>query len=280
MANVLPKSMQVFVLRALVEGCSMESTARIFEVNPHTVCKLLIRVGAGCQVLHDEKMRNLSCKRLEVDEIWQFIGKKSKHATDEEKENHIGDAWTFVAIDSDTKLVPAYRTGHRSAEMTHAFMKDVASRLANRVQLTSDGFITYAAAVDDAFGAEGVDYAQLHKTYEGDAFGPRKYSPPQITGIAKKPIFGSPEETLVSTSFVERNNLNIRMGSRRFTRLTNAFSKKPENHDAAIALHFAHHNFVRIHQSLRVTPAMAAGIETTVWSVEDLLDAAFARSDW
>ncbi len=141
-------------------------------------------------MLHDEKMRNLSCKRLEVDEIWQFIGKKSKHATDEEKENHIGDAWTFVAIDSDTKLVPAYRTGHRSAEMTHAFMKDVASRLANRVQLTSDGFITYAAAVDDAFGAEGVDYAQLHKTYEGDAFGPRKYSPPQITGIAKKPIFG------------------------------------------------------------------------------------------
>jgi IS1 family transposase len=227
----------------------------------------------------DTRMVNLPCKRLEVDELWAYVAKKQRHVTHEDAAERVGDTWTFVAIDSETKLVPSFLVGKRDAASTHAFINDVAGRLINRVQITSDGLRTYVTAIGDAFAETGVDYAQLHKVYEAEPTGPGRYSPPKVTSTEKTPIFGEPDADLVSTSYVERQNLTVRMGVRRYTRLTNAFSKKLEQHIAATALHFAHYNFVRRHQTLRDTPAMAAGLEQTMWSVGDLLDATIgARS--
>lgn len=277
MANVLPREKQIAVIGALVEGCSIRSTERMTGVNRETVGTLLMRVGNGCANLLDETMRDLPCKRLEIDELWAYVGKKQRHVTPEDDTKRVGDTWTFVAIDSDTKLVPSFLVGKRDAESTRAFISDVAGRLKNRVQISTDGLRTYIDAIGDAFGDRGVDYAQLHKTYEAEPTGPGRYSPPKVTATEKTPIFGEPVERLVSTSFVERQNLTVRMGVRRYTRLTNAFSKKLENHVAATALHFAHYNFVRRHQTLRVTPAMEAGLAPTMWSVGDLLDATLDR---
>ena len=272
MSNVLPRSKQVQVVSALVEGCSVRSTERMTGVNRKTVLTLLVRMGEGCASLLDDTMVNLPCKRLELDELWAFIGKKERQLTESDDASK-GDAWTFVAVDAETKLVPSFLVGKRDQVTTNAFIHDLASRLQNRAQVSTDGFKTYVNAIDDAFAGD-VDYAMVIKKYEGEAAGPGRYSPPKVTGIDKIPVFGSPREELVSTSYVERQNLTVRMGVRRYTRLTNAFSKKLENHIAATALHFAHYNFVRSHQTLRCTPAMAAGVSKTLWTIEDLLDAA------
>jgi IS1 family transposase len=221
----------------------------------------------------DERMRDLSGTRLEIDELWAFVGKKQRHVRKSDDAKRVGDTWTFVAIDSETKLVPSFLVGKRDAASTHAFITDVADRMKNRVQVSTDGLRTYVDAIGTAFAETGVDYAQLHKTYEAEPTGPGRYSPPKVIATEKTPVFGEPVTEYVSTSYVERQNLTVRMGVRRYTRLTNAFSKKLENHVAATALHFAHYNFVRRHQTLRVSPAMAAGVESTLWSTSDLLDA-------
>lgn len=278
-ANVLPRSKQLAVLGALVEGCSIRSTERMLGVHRDTIMRLGARVGEGCANLLDEMMRDLPCERLELDELWAFVGKKQRHVKSTDDTSRVGDVWTWVAIDATTKLVPTFITGKRDATTANAFIQDLAARLRNRVQVTTDGLRTYVAPIADAFGTSGVDYAQLHKTYEAEATGPGRYSPPKVTGTEKTPIFGFPVEELVSTSYVERQNLTMRMGIRRFTRLTNAHSKKIENHGAAVALHFAHYNLVRVHQTLRCTPAMAAGVTSTVWTMDELLDAALARTE-
>ena len=218
-------------------------------------------------------MVNLSCKRLELDELWAFVGKKQRRVTAEDDASKVGDAWTWVAIDSDTKLVPSFLVGKRDSECADAFVHDLAARLATRVQITTDGLRTYVEPIQTVFGADGVDYAQLIKSYAADGIESGRYSPPKVAGIDKTPVFGSPLAELVSTSYVERQNLTVRMAVRRYTRLTNAFSKKIENHVAATALHFAHYNFVRRHQTLRVAPAMVAGVSKTLWSTEELVAA-------
>jgi IS1 family transposase len=235
-----------------------------------------VRVGDGCAALLDTTMRDLPCERLEIDEPWSFVGKKQRHVKESDDESRVGDAWTYVAIDADTKLVPCVLTGKGTAENTNAFISDLASRLRNRVQISTDGLRMYVQAIGESFPA-GVDYAQIVKEYE--AAGAGRYSPPKVTATEKTPIFGAPIEELVSTSNVERQNLTMRMQiRRRFTRLTNAHSKKLENHRAAIALHFAHYNFARIHSTLRVTPAMAAKLTSTLWSMDELLDAAMGAA--
>jgi IS1 family transposase len=273
MSNVLPRSKQVSVLSGLTEGCSVRSVERMTGVHRDTIIKLLVRVGAGCAALLDQKMVDLDCKRVEVDELWGFVSKKQRHMRETDDASRVGDTWTYVAIDSDTKLIPTFLTGQRNAETTNAFVSDLASRLRNRVQITPDGLRMYVEAVASAFG-DDVDFAQIVKSYEADPVGPGRYSPPKVTGTEKTPIIGKPVAELVSTSYVERQNLTMRMGIRRLTRLTNGFSKKLENHGAAIALHVAHYNFVRIHKTIRATPAMAAGVSSTLWSMDDLLGAA------
>lgn len=271
MANVLPRSKQLAVLSALVEGVSIRGTERLTGVCREAILSLLVRVGNGCAALLDERMRDLPCTRLEIDELWAFVAKKQRHVKKTDPTSY-GDTWTFVAVDATTKLVPYFLTGKRDVPTTEAFISDLASRLRYRVQISTDGLRMYAAAIGASF-ASGVDYATIVKEYEVEPAGPGRYSPPKVTSTAKTPIYGAPIEELVSTSFVERQNLTMRMQIRRFTRLTNAHSKKLENHGAAIALHFAHYNFVRIHSTIRCTPAMAAGIATTVWSMDELLDA-------
>lgn len=272
MANNLSREKQIAVCSALVEGCSVRSTMRMTGVDRETIGTLLVRVGEGCADLLDEKMRNLDCDRLEIDELWAFVGKKQRNVKADEDTSRVGDTWTFCAIDADTKLVPSFLVGKRNAQCTRAFISDVASRLNSRVQISTDGLRSYIEAIGASFANVGVDYAQLHKTYEAEAMGPGRYSPPKVTSTEKTPIFGEPDADLVSTSYVERQNLTVRMGVRRYTRLTNAFSKKIENHVAATALHFAHYNFVRRHQTLRVSPAMAAGVSSTLWSMGELLE--------
>jgi IS1 family transposase len=278
MANVLPRTKQLAVIGALVEGCSIRSTERMFGVHRDTVMRLGARVGEGCANLLSETMVDLPCERLELDELWAFVGKKQRHVKAGDAIT-AGDTWTWVAIDAETKLVPSFMTGKRDATTANAFIKDLAARLRGRVQVTTDGLRAYVAPLAQAFGPDGVDYAQLHKTYEAEATGPGRYSPPKVTGTEKTPVFGFPVEELVSTSYVERQNLTMRMGNRRFTRLTNAHSKKIENHVASVALHFAHYNFARVHSTLRCTPAMAAGVATTVWSLGELVDAALAHTE-
>lgn len=273
MANHLAREKQIAVVSALIEGCSIRSTERMTGVNRQTVGTLLERVGAGCADLLDARMVKLPCKRLEIDELWAFVGKKQRHVRKTDDASRVGDTWTYLAIDADTKLIPAFMVGKRTGATTHAFVADLATRLTNRVQISTDGLRQYVDAIGDSFGRENVDYAQLHKTYEAEASGPGRYSPPKVTSTEKTPVFGAPEADLVSTSYVERSNLSVRMGIRRYTRLTNGYSKKLEMHIAATALFVAHYNFVRRHHTLRVTPAMEAGLEQTMWSVADLLGA-------
>ncbi len=273
---MLPRSKQIATMSALVEGCSVRSTERLTGVHRDTIIRFMVRVGNGCANLLDETMVDLPCTRLELDELWAFVGKKQRNVTERDGFDK-GDAWTFVAIDSGTKLVPSFLVGKRNEECTRAFVEDVARRMRNRVQVTTDGLRTYVAPIGDAFRETGVDYAQLHKVFKAEAMGLGRYSPPKATGTEKTPIFGAPISELVSTSFVERQNLTVRMGVRRYKRLTNAFSKKLENHGAAMALHFAHYNFVRVHKTLRCTPAMAAGVSSTVWDMNKLIDEALAH---
>lgn len=277
MANHLRTEKKLAVLAALVEGCSVRSTERLTGVHRDTICRLLARVGDGCAALLDERMVDLGCKRLELDELWSFVGKKQRMVTDDDDRERVGDQWTYIAIDATTKLIPTFLVGKREARNTNAFVADVASRLRNRVQLSTDGLKQYIEAVERAFGS-GVDFAQIVKSYEAEPAGEGRYSPPRVASTEKTPIVGEPIAELVSTSYVERNNLNIRMGTRRFTRLTNAFSKKLENHVAAVALHVAHYNFVRVHRTLHVTPAVEADVTDHVWGLDELLADVEARA--
>jgi IS1 family transposase len=220
--------------------------------------------------LQDEKFRNLTSKRIQCDEIWSFIGAKEKNTSAEKKAQGWGDCWTWVAIDADTKLVPSWRIGPRDAATAYDLMQDLASRLANRVQLTTDGHKSYLSAVEDAFGGD-IDYAMLVKIYGSSGENETRYSPAKCLGGIPTPVTGEPDPKHVSTSYVERQNLTMRMSIRRFTRLTNGFSKKIEMHAHSVALHYAYYNFVKIHQTLRVTPAMAAGVTDRLWSIEDLV---------
>lgn len=273
MSNVLPREKQLAILRCLVEGCSVRATERMVDVSRETVLSLLVRAGEGCEHLHDSLMRNLACECIEVDEIWGFVQKKQRHVRADENAAEVGDAWTYIALDADTKLIPSFRVGKRNAENTNAFIADLKSRLNTRPQITSDGLALYIDAIEAAFGHD-VDYGQVIKSYEAEPAGAGRYSPPKVTSVEKAIVFGDPDLESMSTSFVERQNLTMRMQIRRMTRLTNAFSKLTRNHKAATALHIAHYNFVRRHQTLRTSPAMAAGVTETLWSMDQLLDAA------
>jgi IS1 family transposase len=273
MANVLSTDKKIAVIGALAEGSSIRSIERITGVHRDTIMRLGVKVGQGCAAIMDAKMRNLSCKRLEMDEIWGFVGKKERHVKQGDS-MEVGSVWTFCAIDADTKLVPAFMVGHRDPATTQAFVKDVAGRMANRVQISTDGLKSYIAAIDKAFGTE-VDYAQIIKIYGNEQIDNRRYSPPSGVISSEKLIYtGNPNEDLISTSYIERLNATTRTHMRRLTRLTLAFSKKRENFVAAVGLHFAYYNFVKRHNTLRCTPAMAAGVTGTTWSVADLVEAA------
>jgi IS1 family transposase len=259
------------VVAALVEGNSIRSTERMLGIHRDTIMRLLVEVGTGCAALMDEKMRELPCKRVQVDEIWSYVGKKQRHVKSDDDRARVGDQWTFVAIDEETKLVPSYLVGKRTSVCANIFMRDLSMRLANRVQLSSDAMDSYADAVERAFGAD-VDYGQAVKFYEAEPIGPGRYSPPKVVDMERSVIVGTPDQRHISTSIIERQNLTMRMSMRRFTRLTNGFSKKIENMKAAVSLHFAHYNFVRMHKSLRMTPAMAAGVEKGIWSLGELVE--------
>lgn len=278
--NKLSRQKRTQIISALVEGNSLRATARMCDVAFNTVLKLLPEIGQVCLDYQDKAFRNLKCKRIQCDEIWSFCYAKEKNVpADKQGQFGYGDVWTWVAIDPDTKIIPSFMVGSRSALTAREFMDDLASRLANRVQLTTDGYRIYLNAVEEAFGSD-VDYAMLVKIYGADSEPDTRYSPPECIDCKPIAITGNPNPRHISTSHVERQNLTMRMKMRRFTRLTNAFSKKIENHIHAIALHYMHYNFCRIHQSLRVTPAMEAGVSDHVWSIEEvvsLLDAGLER---
>ncbi|MGH9762470.1 MAG: IS1 family transposase [Blastocatellia bacterium] len=276
MANILPMEKRVAVVGALAEGNSIRAIERMTGIHRDTIMRLGVRIGEGCHRLLDGMMRDLPCERIEVDEIWGFIGKKQRHVTTEAESWEKGDAWTFIAVDADSKLVPCFHVGKRSTDDTVAFVTDLSSRLKNRVQLSSDAMPAYVWGVEQGFGCE-VDYGQVIKTFSatpGHHHTERKYSPGQVTQTVKKVIMGTPSKRLISTSYVESQNLTVRMHVRRLTRLTNAFSKKLDNFKAAIALHFAYYNLVKRHTTLRMTPAMAAGVTDTFWTVADLIERA------
>jgi len=269
--NRLTTDRRKAVVASLVEGNSIRATVRMTGVAKNTIVKLLMELGDVCAKYQDETLRNLTCKRLQCDEIWSFVGAKDKNVPAEKQGQFgVGSVWTWTAIDADTKLIASWLVSTRDAGAAHDFMQDVASRLKHRVQLTTDGHKPYLSAVEDAFGG-GIDYATLTKIYGTDPQGEKRYSPPVCLGCESKTVTGSPDPKHVSTSYVERQNLTMRMSMRRFTRLTNAFSKKVENHAAAVALYFMYYNFGRVHQTLRVTPAMEAGIADHVWSVEEIV---------
>ena len=278
MANVLPLSKRVQVLHMLVEGASMRSISRVVGVSINTVTKLLVDAGEACLDFHDENVRGLNSKRIECDEIWSFCYAKEKNAHRAGQPDWSGDVWTWTSIDADSKLICNWFVGGRDAEFAQAFMNDLAARLNNRVQMTTDGHKAYLSAIDNAFGND-IDYAQLVKLYGNQPQGKTtRYSPAECTGTKKKVRTGKPDKSKVSTSYAERQNLTMRMSMRRFTRLTNAFSKKFDNHCHALALYFMYYNFCRIHKTLKVTPAMEAGITDTLWSLEDIVAEIDARA--
>jgi len=257
------------ILNLLVEGSSVRATSRIADVSPVTVLKLLLEAGEKAKDLQDSQMVNLQVRFVQVDEIFSFIGKKQKQLTPLDSEE-FGDQYVFVAMDSETKLVPAFSVGKRTGAMALSFMDELHYRIINRFQLSTDAFAPYFNVVDAVFGSD-IDYGQIHKEYREDPKGERRYSPGKIIRVTIKPLIGNPVNKRISTSHIERQNLTIRMQMRRFTRLTNAFSKSLRYHKAAIALHFFFYNFVRIHESLRVTPAMEAKITNRLWNFSDLL---------
>lgn len=270
--NILPIPKQVQIVSALAEGCSIRATARMVGVEHKTVMRVLLRAGENCLRLLDSKIRGVRAKRVQVDEIWTYVFKKqARLASDDSPE--WGDQYVFIGMDADTKLAISHRVGKRDATTAFYLMQDLQRRLANRVQLTTDGFKPYLSAVEDSFGAD-VDYAMLVKLYgkeKGEPEGPAWYGPAKVVAAMPQLIIGKPQLRHVSTSYIERQNLTIRMQARRFTRLTNAFSKKLENLKAQVALHFAYYNFCRIHQTLRVAPAVEAGIADRGWTIEELL---------
>ncbi len=269
--NKLKIEKQVAVIASLVEGNSIRATCRMTGVAKNTVVKLLADVGQACSDHQDKVLRGLPCKNIQCDKIWSFCYAKEKNVPKDKKGQFgYGDVWTFTAIDADTKLVPSWYIGRRDLEDATIFMKDLAGRLKNRVQLTTDGHKMYLEAVENAFGKD-IDFSQLVKIYGQSVEGQKRYSPPICIGTIKTEINGYPEKEKVSTSYVERQNLTMRMNLRRFTRLTNGFSKKVENLSYAVALHFMYYNFCRVHQTLRVTPAMEAKVTDHVWGIEEIL---------
>ncbi len=267
--NTLNNMERARLISVLVEGNSLRATARICDVAFNTVLKFIPQIGQACFDFQDKAFHNLKCKRIQCDEIWSFCYAKEKNVPKDKKGQFgYGDIWTWVAMDAESKLVPSFMVGNRDSITAKMFIDDLASRLANRVQLTTDGYKVYLEAIEGAFGCE-IDYAMLVKTYESTQEETR-YSPARCTGCKAIPITGNPDPKHISTSFIERQNLTMRMAMRRFTRLTNAFSKKVENHAFHLALHYMHYNFVRIHKTLRVTPAMAAGVTDHLWSVEEI----------
>ncbi len=282
--NKLSDERRAQVVSCLVEGMSIRGTVRVTGVAKNTIVKLLANLGQACADYQDGVLTNLSTKRVECDEIWSFCHSKQKNVPEEHQgEFGYGDVWTWVAIDADTKLVPSWLVGERTTIDAYTFLSDLESRLRGRVQMTTDGHKPYLTVMEPLFGSDGIDFAMLHKLYgnEGGVEGQRRYSPAVCTGIEKRVICGEPNDALISTSYVERQNLTMRMGMRRFTRLTNAFSKKVENLAHAVSIHFMHYNFCRTHQSLTITrpdgkrikqtPAMAAGVATHAWSVYQLV---------
>jgi IS1 family transposase len=271
--NMLPLSKRAAIVKALTEGSSIRSTARMIGVSKTTVLKLLVEIGELAAIYQDKVLRNLQCERIQADEIWAFVGAKARSA----KRSGDGDIWTYTALCPDTKLMVTWLVGDRSPESTKAFMLDIAARMAHRIQLTTDGHLPYLPAVEEAFGWQGVDYSMLIKHFASEG-GVGRYSPPICTGVSRRRVMGNPDPEHVSTSHVERQNLGLRMNLRRFTRLTNAFSKKIENHAHAVALHFMVYNFCRSHgtltkaaEGLHTTPAMAAGLTDHVWTVEEFV---------
>ena len=259
------------VVAALVEGNTLRATARMTGVARMTVEKLLRDLGTACVQYQDEHLRNLNCRRIECDEIWSCVYAKQKNVERAKNAPEVaGDVWTWTALDADTKLVPSWLIGSRDAGSAYAFIMDLASRLRWRMQLTTDGLTSYLSAVEDAFGAE-IDYAMLVKIYGADPEGEKRYSPAKCLGSDLKTVTPQPNPKHISTSYVERQNLTMRMSMRTFTRLTNAFSKKVEMHAHSVALHFIHYNFVKIHSTLRTTPAQAAGVTDRLWEIEDLV---------
>ncbi|MBZ5696740.1 MAG: IS1 family transposase [Acidobacteriia bacterium] len=259
------------VVAALVEGNGIRATVRMTGVSKNTIAKLLVELGAACADYLDKALVNLNCKRIQCDEIWSFVGAKEDNVREELRGTFgVGNVWTWVAMDADSKLIAAWTVGGRDAGTAYGFMQDLANRLTNRVQLTTDGHRAYLSAVEDALGSN-VDYAMLVKLYGSDRESEVRYSPGECIGCREIVVSGKPDPQHISTSYIERQNLTMRMQMRRFTRLTNGFSKKLENHIASIALHYMHYNFCRVHQTLRVTPAMEAGVADHIWTITEML---------
>lgn len=272
MANILKREKQIAIIAALAEGSCIRSVERMTGTHRDSIMRLGVKVGQGCARIFDEKVRNLDSSEIQIDELWGFIGKKQRHLKPEDGSSK-GDVWTYTAVDPDSKLVAAYKVGKRDSLTANAFVADLSDRLKNRIQLSSDGLSAYAEAVELAFGAD-VDYGQIVKSYEAvESKAPeRRYSPPALVSIKKNSIIGNPNEALISTSYNERMNATTRHHVKRLARLTLAFSKKLENFEAAISLHFLYYNFAKFHRSIRMTPAMAAGIERSPWTVADILE--------
>jgi IS1 family transposase len=268
--NCLDSQTRSQVIGCLIEGCSIRATCRMTGVAKNTVVKLLEDMGTACATFHDFHVRNLRGRRMQCDEIWCFVGAKAKNVKAEKKQEGWGDIWTWVGIDADTKLVVGYLVGGRDGGWALDFMEDCARRIKGRVQLTTDGHKPYLQAVEGAFGMD-VDFAVLQKIYGASDEPEKRYSPAKCIGCDMKVVMGNPDPAHVSTSYVERQNLTMRMSMRRFTRLTNGFSKKAENHCHAVALHYMYYNFCRVHQTLRVTPAMEAGLADHVWTMDELI---------
>jgi len=277
MANILSLERKTNAIAMLCEGASIRSVERITGIHRDTVMRLGVRIGEGCQRIMDEKLRNLNCGRIEVDEVWGFIGMKQKTAHYRKQiGTGVGDIWTWIAIDPDTKLVPTFAVGDRTQYMANCFIEDLAARLSHRVQISSDALKAYKGAIERAFGAE-VDYGSIIKTFSHTELAEqRRYSPPEVIKTERIPVQGNPIIELISTSHVEKQNHTLRMHCRRLSRLTNAFSKKLENFKAAVALHYAYYNFVKIHKTIRCTPAMEAGVATSAWTVQDMVTLADA----
>jgi IS1 family transposase len=273
MANILKRDKQVAVISMLLEGSSVRSIERITGVHRDTSLRLMVRVANACAHFSDRTLRDLDCKRVEVDEIWAFVAKKNKNVREDDNWSRVGDQYTFVALDADTKLIPSYTVGKRTVYTAQTFINDLASRMRSRIQISSDGFAPYYHTIATAFGRQ-VDYATIVKEYAETPAGRGRYSPPKVISCEKDDLIGTPDMDLVSTSYVERSNLSIRMHCRRLTRLTNAFSKKLENLKAAMDLYFCFYNFVRFHSTIRCTPAMEAGVMKDALGIGDLVDMA------